>query len=147
MVASMAPRAVVFAMSNPCRRTPAVAQAVRDDLIHGTGRSDYPNQVNNVLGFPFIFRGALDVPGGRINTEMNVAAGARAARPGAAARTAIRGDGLRRPAPLSSAPVYHPKPPTRPARGRAARGGRAPPSPAAWPACPGRRTTRWPEGE
>ena len=75
MVASMAPRPVVFAMSNPVPEIrPAVAQAVRDDLIMATGRSDYPNQVNNVLGFPFIFRGALDVRARRINTEMNVAA-------------------------------------------------------------------------
>jgi len=75
MVASMAPRPVVFAMSNPVPEIrPAVAQAVRSDLIMATGRSDYPNQVNNVLGFPFIFRGALDVRARRINGEMNVAA-------------------------------------------------------------------------
>jgi len=75
MVASMAPRPVVFAMSNPVPEIrPAVAQAVRSDLIMATGRSDYPNQVNNVLGFPFIFRGALDVRARRINGDMNVAA-------------------------------------------------------------------------
>jgi malate dehydrogenase (oxaloacetate-decarboxylating)(NADP+) len=51
-----------------------VAQEVRDDLIMATGRSDYPNQVNNVLGFPFIFRGALDVRASRINEEMLIAA-------------------------------------------------------------------------
>jgi malate dehydrogenase (oxaloacetate-decarboxylating)(NADP+) len=51
-----------------------LANGVRDDLIIATGRSDYPNQVNNVLGFPFIFRGALDVRASRINEEMKVAA-------------------------------------------------------------------------
>ena len=75
MLAAMAPRPIVFALSNPIPEIrPAVALEVRDDLIMATGRSDYPNQVNNVLGFPFIFRGALDVRASRINEEMLIAA-------------------------------------------------------------------------
>jgi malate dehydrogenase (oxaloacetate-decarboxylating)(NADP+) len=75
MLASMAPRPVVFALSNPVPEIrPEVAMHVRDDLIMATGRSDYPNQVNNVLGFPFIFRGALDVRASRINEAMQIAA-------------------------------------------------------------------------
>ncbi|WP_245232308.1 malic enzyme-like NAD(P)-binding protein [Thiorhodococcus minor] len=75
MLASMAPRPVVFALSNPVPEIrPAVAMKVRDDLIMATGRSDYPNQINNVLGFPFIFRGALDVRASRINEDMQIAA-------------------------------------------------------------------------
>lgn len=75
MLKSMAPRPVVFACSNPDPEIePELALATRDDLIMATGRSDYPNQVNNVLGFPFIFRGALDVRATRINEEMKVAA-------------------------------------------------------------------------
>ncbi len=75
MLASMAPRPVVFACSNPDPEIkPELAMATRDDLIIATGRSDYPNQVNNVLGFPFIFRGALDVRASCINEEMKVAA-------------------------------------------------------------------------
>ncbi|HEY9036277.1 MAG TPA: malic enzyme-like NAD(P)-binding protein [Pseudomonadales bacterium] len=72
---TMAPRPVVFACSNPDPEIhPDEAHAVRDDLVMATGRSDYPNQVNNVLGFPFIFRGALDVRARRINEEMKIAA-------------------------------------------------------------------------
>ena len=75
MVASMAPNPIIFAMANP---DPEImydeAVAVRDDLIMATGRSDFPNQVNNVLGFPFIFRGALDVRATSINEEMKMAA-------------------------------------------------------------------------
>ncbi len=72
---SMAAKPVVFALSNPDPEIrPEVALAARDDLIMATGRSDYPNQVNNVLGFPFIFRGALDVQARKINAEMTVAA-------------------------------------------------------------------------
>ena len=71
----MADRPVVFACSNPDPEIrPELALATRDDLIIATGRSDYPNQVNNVLGFPFIFRGALDVRASLINEEMKVAA-------------------------------------------------------------------------
>ncbi|WP_456380322.1 malic enzyme-like NAD(P)-binding protein [Thiolapillus sp.] len=75
MLASMAERPVVFALSNPVPEIrPEVARQVRDDLVMATGRSDYPNQVNNVLGFPFIFRGALDVRASRINEAMQIAA-------------------------------------------------------------------------
>lgn len=71
----MAANPVVFACSNPDPEiNPEAALAARSDLIMATGRSDYPNQVNNVLGFPFIFRGALDVRATRINEEMKVAA-------------------------------------------------------------------------
>jgi len=75
MVQSMADNPIVFALSNPDPEiTPANAHAARDDLIMATGRSDYPNQINNVLGFPFIFRGALDVQASAINREMQIAA-------------------------------------------------------------------------
>lgn len=75
MLRSMAPKPVVFALSNPDPEiSPELANNVRDDLIMATGRSDYPNQVNNVLGFPFIFRGALDVRATVINEEMKMAA-------------------------------------------------------------------------
>jgi malate dehydrogenase (oxaloacetate-decarboxylating)(NADP+) len=75
MVRSMADKPVVFAMANPDPEiTYDDAVAARDDIIMATGRSDYPNQVNNVLGFPFIFRGALDVRASAINDEMKVAA-------------------------------------------------------------------------
>jgi len=75
MLASMAERPIVFALSNPVPEIrPEVAVQVRSDMIMATGRSDYPNQVNNVLGFPFIFRGALDVRASRINEDMQIAA-------------------------------------------------------------------------
>lgn len=75
MLRSMAPRPIVFACSNPDPEIdPELAHATRDDLILATGRSDYPNQVNNVLGFPYIFRGALDVRAKRINEAMKLAA-------------------------------------------------------------------------
>jgi malate dehydrogenase (oxaloacetate-decarboxylating)(NADP+) len=75
MIASMAAKPIVFALSNPDPEvSPEVALKTRDDLIMATGRSDYPNQVNNVLGFPFIFRGALDVHAKIINQEMKIAA-------------------------------------------------------------------------
>ncbi|MEX6503837.1 malic enzyme-like NAD(P)-binding protein [Pseudomonas zhanjiangensis] len=71
----MAANPIVFACSNPDPEiAPELAHAVRNDVIMATGRSDYPNQVNNVLGFPFIFRGALDVRATRINEEMKIAA-------------------------------------------------------------------------
>ena len=75
MVRSMAADPIIFAMANPDPEiTYEEAQAARNDIIFGTGRSDYPNQVNNVLGFPFIFRGALDVRASTINMEMKMAA-------------------------------------------------------------------------
>lgn len=75
MVKGMAPNPIVFAMANPDPEiTYEDAIAVRDDIIMATGRSDYPNQVNNVLGFPFIFRGALDVRASAITEEMKMAA-------------------------------------------------------------------------
>jgi malate dehydrogenase (oxaloacetate-decarboxylating)(NADP+) len=75
MVASMADKPIIFAMANPDPEiTPEEIQAVREDAIVATGRSDYPNQVNNVLGFPYIFRGALDVQASEINDAMKIAA-------------------------------------------------------------------------
>jgi len=75
MVKSMAENPIIFAMANPDPEiTPEDVKAVRSDAIIATGRSDYPNQVNNVLGFPYIFRGALDVRATKINEEMKVAA-------------------------------------------------------------------------
>jgi len=75
MVKSMAKNPIIFAMANPDPEiTPPDAHAARSDAIVATGRSDYPNQVNNVLGFPFIFRGALDVRATAINEEMKIAA-------------------------------------------------------------------------
>src|SRR5690348_13660046 len=75
MIAKMAPKPIVFALANPVPEIlPDEVRAVRDDAIIATGRSDYPNQVNNVLGFPFIFRGALDVRATEINEEMKMAA-------------------------------------------------------------------------
>jgi malate dehydrogenase (oxaloacetate-decarboxylating)(NADP+) len=75
MLRSMAPRPIVFALSNPDPEImPELAHATRSDLIMATGRSDYPNQVNNVLGFPFIFRGALDVRARHITDAMHLAA-------------------------------------------------------------------------
>ena len=75
MVKDMAPAPIIFAMANPEPEIrPELAKAARPDAIIATGRSDYPNQVNNVLGFPFIFRGALDVRATGINDEMKIAA-------------------------------------------------------------------------
>lgn len=75
MVQTMAPMPIVFALANP---TPEIsfdeAKAAREDLIFATGRSDYPNQINNVIGFPYIFRGALDTRASQINEEMKLAA-------------------------------------------------------------------------
>ncbi|MGE5504753.1 MAG: NADP-dependent malic enzyme [Actinomycetota bacterium] len=75
MVAAMAPKPIIFAMANPDPEiTPEEVKAVRADAIVATGRSDYPNQINNVLGFPYIFRGALDVRASTINEAMKIAA-------------------------------------------------------------------------
>ena len=71
----MAEKPIIFAMANPDPEiTPEEARAIRADAIVATGRSDYPNQVNNVLGFPYIFRGALDVRASTINDAMKIAA-------------------------------------------------------------------------
>lgn len=75
MLKLMAPRPIVFALANPDPEIkPELAHETREDIIMATGRSDYPNQVNNVLGFPFIFRGALDVRASTINEQMMIAA-------------------------------------------------------------------------
>lgn len=75
MVKSMAKNPIIFALANPKPEImPELAHSTRDDVIMGTGRSDYPNQVNNVLGFPFIFRGALDVRATKITENMKIAA-------------------------------------------------------------------------
>nr|WP_244665808.1 NADP-dependent malic enzyme [Pseudorhizobium halotolerans] len=75
MIRSMADRPIIFAMANPDPEiTPEEVARIRDDAIMATGRSDYPNQVNNVLGFPYIFRGALDVRATQINDAMKIAA-------------------------------------------------------------------------
>lgn len=75
MLKTMAPNPIVFAMANPNPEISyELAMETRDDIIFATGRSDYPNQINNVLGFPFIFRGALDVKASAINEEMKIAA-------------------------------------------------------------------------
>ncbi len=75
MIAAMADKPIVFAMANPDPEiTPEDVAEVRDDAIMATGRSDYPNQINNVLGFPYIFRGALDVQASTINMPMKIAA-------------------------------------------------------------------------
>src|SRR5690349_10333666 len=75
MVAKMAKKPIVFALANPEPEIlPDEVRAVRDDAIIATGRSDYPNQVNNVLGFPFIFRGALDSRAREVNEAMKMAA-------------------------------------------------------------------------
>jgi malate dehydrogenase (oxaloacetate-decarboxylating)(NADP+) len=81
MVRAMADKPIIFAMANPDPEiTPEEVRAVRTDAIIATGRSDYPNQVNNVLGFPYIFRGALDVRASTINEAMKIAAAESLAR-------------------------------------------------------------------
>ncbi|MCU0609214.1 MAG: NAD-dependent malic enzyme [Chitinispirillaceae bacterium] len=107
MVKSMADKPIIFAMANP---DPEIsypdACAARKDLIMATGRSDYPNQVNNVLGFPFIFRGALDVRAHTINEEMKVAATralAKLATTGSVPQSVLDGYGLKS---LSFGPDY-----------------------------------------
>ena len=106
----MAPNPIVFALANPDPEIAydlAVAHA--PDLIMATGRSDYPNQVNNVLGFPFIFRGALDVRATTINDEMKLAATHALASSGARGRARLRAPGLWRGDAWSSDRVHHPE--------------------------------------
>ena len=107
MIHSMAKNPIIFAMANPDPEiTPEEVAEVRDDAIMATGRSDYPNQVNNVLGFPYIFRGALDVRATTINDAMKIAAarGARRAR----ARGRARRGGRRLPGqPPALRPALH----------------------------------------
>jgi malate dehydrogenase (oxaloacetate-decarboxylating)(NADP+) len=99
MLASMAANPIIFAMANPDPEiTPEDAHAVRQDAIVATGRSDYPNQVNNVLGFPYIFRGALDVRARTINEEMKIAAAhalAQLAREDVPDEVGVAGSGAR----------------------------------------------------
>ena len=81
MVKSMAKNPIIFAMANPVPEImPDEIKSVRDDAIIATGRSDFPNQVNNVLGFPYIFRGALDVRATKLNEAMKIAAAQRNSR-------------------------------------------------------------------
>jgi malate dehydrogenase (oxaloacetate-decarboxylating)(NADP+) len=109
MVRSMAPQPIIFAMANPDPEiTPEEVAEIRDDAIMATGRSDYPNQVNNVLGFPYIFRGALDVRATTINMEMKIAAARR--WPNSPARTCP----TRWPPPIrargrASGRIHHPR--------------------------------------
>src|SRR3546814_6684051 len=82
MIRAMAPHPIIFAMANPDPEiTPEEVAEIRDDAIVATGRSDYPNQINNVLGFPYIFRGALDVRASTINMAMKIAAAEALAAP------------------------------------------------------------------
>ena len=96
MVETMAPNPIVFALANPNPEISyELAMATRSDLIMATGRSDYPNQVNNVLGFPYIFRGALDVHARAINEEMKIAA------------TYAIADLAKQPVPQEVLDIYH----------------------------------------
>ena len=108
MVKSMADKPIIFAMANPDPEITVeeVAQ-VRDDAIMATGRSDYPNQVNNVLGFPYIFRGALDVRATTINMEMKIAAAQALADARARGRAGRGRGGLRRAAEIRPR-LHHP---------------------------------------
>ena len=108
MVKTMAPDPIIFAMANPDPEiTPEDAQKAREDVIIATGRSDYPNQVNNVLGFPYIFRGALDVRAKTINMEMKIAAAARARRTRARGRAGRGRRRLSRRAAALRARLHH----------------------------------------
>ena len=101
MVQAMAEKPIIFAMANPDPEiTVEDVAAVRSDAIMATGRSDYPNQINNVLGFPYIFRGALDVRARAINMEMKIAAAQALAAAGARGRARRGGGGLRRAAEI-----------------------------------------------
>ncbi len=114
MVKAMAAKPIIFAMANPDPEiTPPEVSAVRSDAIMATGRSDYPNQVNNVLGFPFIFRGALDVRARKINEDDEAGGGARARRAGAPRRGRGVPDVVRRAYPDRGlrlrAELHHPE--------------------------------------
>ena len=107
MVKSMADKPIIFAMANPDPEiTVEDVAAVRSDAIMATGRSDYPNQINNVLGFPYIFRGALDVRARAINMEMKIAAAHALAAAGARG-CARRGRGRLRRAAEIRAGLHH----------------------------------------
>ena len=108
-VATMGPQPLVLALANPTPEIrPEEVKAVRPDAIIATGRSDYPNQVNNVLCFPFIFRGALDVGATRITEEM-ARMRARHCRAGAGRAVRRGGDGVRRRGPVVRSGVHHPQ--------------------------------------
>ena len=124
MLRSMADRPIVFALANPDPEiTYEAAIAARSDVIIATGRSDYPNQVNNVLGFPFIFRGALDVRARTINDQMKFAAATRPCRAGQGRRARVGAQGVRHPAVAVRSRVPHSQA-VRPARAPVARPGR-----------------------
>ena len=104
MLKTMAANPIVFAMANPDPEIPyPLAVATRKDVIMATGRSDYPNQVNNVLGFPFIFRGALDVRATAINNEMKMAAARALAQLAKEDVPEVGAEGVRREAACRSA--------------------------------------------
>ncbi len=116
MVASMAPNPIIFAMANPDPEiTPEEAHAVRNDVIIATGRSDYPNQVNNVLGFPFIFRGALDVPRHLHQRRDEAGRGPRPGQPGPRRSARFGLQGLRQCQVRLRPRLHHPQA-VRPAR-------------------------------
>ena len=109
MVKSMAAKPIIFAMANPDPEiTPEDVAEVRSDAIVATGRSDYPNQINNVLGFPFIFRGALDVQASTINEAMKIAAAKALAASGTRRRARPGGGSLPRAAGDVRARLHHP---------------------------------------
>ena len=108
MVRRMADKPIIFAMANPDPEiTPEEARAASPDAIIATGRSDYPNQVNNVLGFPYIFRGALDVRASTINEAMKIAAAEALAAPGARGRAGRGALRLGRTAAHVRAGIHH----------------------------------------
>ena len=110
MVMAMAPNPIIFALANPDPEIPYdVALAARPDAIVATGRSDFPNQVNNVLGFPFIFRGALDVRATTINDEMKLAATRALAALAKRGRARFGAARLRRGAAGVRPRVHHPQ--------------------------------------
>ena len=119
------PQPIIFAMANPDPEiTPPDAKAARPDAIIATGRSDYPNQVNNVLGFPFIFRGALDVRATAINEEMKIAAANALAELARAAGARGSRGGLWRARIELRPRLYHPRAVRSAADGDRPRGGR-----------------------